>query len=514
MRAVALVGFVAFGFGVGSYYATDSFTWFNQANLAIGALALLAASVHALARLRRAGHSPVFQRVVGRGLLAVALTLAAAVGAERAAYWSDLRVDWSFGEQYALSPAVQKVLEELSGRVDATLYYDEFDPRTRSTRLLLQAMERTGHLDYRAKRLESHPEEADRFAVGSANSVVLQLGGAGGGDARWRTVGSPNEGTLYEALYRLRSREGGLLYVATGAGEGSLRTLEPHGFSGLGQALRTEGYRVKEFVSAAVDEIPSEATAVLVVAPERRWRRAALDALDRYLEGGGRLVAFLEPGETSGVEELLARWGLASPDRAVIDPASGPVEGDPAGVNPIAFNYATSHPVARSLSSSRMTFFRGARAFEPRKPRARDDVESVVFSSHRAWTTGDLSALDAAAAPEPPPDAERGYQPLVAVGSYERGGRETRIVAFGDSELASNRYLRTLYNLDLVLNAVHWAAEREPAITLRPKAAVSGGLQFVMPVQNTLTMFQSLGLVLPELLLIAAGLVWLRGRGA
>ena len=54
---------------------------------------------------------------------------------------------------------------------------------------------------------------------------------------------------------------------------------------------------------------------------------------------------------------------------------------------------------------------------------------------------------------------------------------------FGDSDFASNRYLRALYNLDLVLNAVHWALEREPEITLRPK--LRDAVQFPLPMQKT-----------------------------
>jgi hypothetical protein len=44
--------------------------------------------------------------------------------------------------------------------------------------------------------------------------------------------------------------------------------------------------------------------------------------------------------------------------------------------------------------------------------------------------------------------------------------------------------------------------------------AVSGKMQFPIPLQNTFTRFQSLGLLLPELLLVVAALVWARTRSA
>ena len=83
---------------------------------------------------------------------------------------------------------------------------------------------------------------------------------------------------------------------------------------------------------------------------------------------------------------------------------------------------------------------------------------------------------------------------------------------FGDSDFASNRYLRALYNLDLALNAVHWAVERESEITLRPKLRTPK--QFPLPIQNTLRTFHGVGLLVPELLLGIAGLVWLRRRAS
>jgi ABC-type uncharacterized transport system involved in gliding motility auxiliary subunit len=111
-----------------------------------------------------------------------------------------------------------------------------------------------------------------------------------------------------------------------------------------------------------------------------------------------------------------------------------------------------------------------------------------------------------------PNGARQDYFPLVVTGKYRRTAGETRIVAFGDSDFSSNRYLRSVYNLDLVLNAVHWATERESEITLRPKAGAP--LHFPLPIANSLRALYGVGILVPELLLIGGGLVWLRRRSA
>jgi ABC-type uncharacterized transport system involved in gliding motility auxiliary subunit len=303
-----------------------------------------------------------------------------------------------------------------------------------------------------------------------------------------------------------------VLYVAAGTGEGNLAQSDDAGFSGYRAALETEGYRVRALPTAVVPTIPEDADGVVIVAPQRRMTDAALAGLREYLnERGGRLIAFLEPGSESGLEAILAEFGLTSPDAIVIDPASGAVEGDAAGLNPIANAYA-DHPVTRELNANRMTFFRHARSFELRKPRPDDRIAAAVYSSGDAWLYPGTSQLNRRTTPERPSDATGNYRPLVVTGQYERNGRRARIVAFGDSTFASNRYLRALYNLDLAMNAVHWALEREPEITVRPK--VGGLLQFPVPIQSALNALYGIGLLVPQLIVMTGAWVWLRRRAA
>ena len=322
----------------------------------------------------------------------------------------------------------------------------------------------------------------------------------------------PTQGGLFEALFRLRQLRSGTIYVARGAGEGDFTNAGLIDYSGLTAALQTEGYEVSEFVSAASPDVPDDANLLLWVNPERALSEGAQDSLRRYLARGGRLVAMIEPGSESGLETILTEWGIQPLDGVVVDPASGGFEDIAKGLAPLAYTYSRHHAASAGLDTNRMTFFHGARSFALRKVEIGDKLETLVFASPRAWLTKDTTPLKQKTAPVPPADVYRDYWPLVVSGRYDRDGTETRIVAFGDSDLASNHYLRSLYNLDLVLNAVHWAVEQTPRITLRPKEGVAGRLQFPLALQNTLTIYQSLGLLLPEILLLAAALVWARTR--
>ena len=72
-----------------------------------------------------------------------------------------------------------------------------------------------------------------------------------------------------------------------------------------------------------------------------------------------------------------------------------------------------------------------------------------------------------------------------------------------------HRFRRMIFNL--VMNAVAWVAQRPDAtLTRRPNMLTE--IQSPLTPQQTLTMFYGAGLLLPELLLIAAGLAWIRRR--
>ena len=502
--ALTVVGTILLLFGWASQPLLGDLTPIARLQAGAGALCLVAAGILAVLRAGRTteqGLRGPLLRVLGRGAGTVALA-ALLYGASTT---TDRRLDWTGEGQFTLAEATTQALDQLPETLGLTLYSLPGDPRIRHTRLLLEEFARHGPVEVRTLDLAQAPEDEDRYGIGASNSVVATLGDD------WRLVQRPREGTLYEAVAGLLPGSGRILYTAVGAGEGDLEQGGAGGYSGLGSALENAGYTVRSLPLAVVDAIPADAAGLIILAPQRALPGRALEAVHRYLDDGGALLAFLEPGRTTGLASLLARYGLGSPDRWVVDPAALPVEGEPPGLSPVASAYS-SHPATHGLGAGRMTFFPRARAFELRKARPEDRLRAIVHTSPDAWTDPAAGELAPDALPQPPADARRDYHALVAVAELERGQGRTRIVAFGDADFASNRYLRTLYNLDLVLNSVHWALEREPAIALQPKSGGRQLIQFPIPLENSLQSLYGAGLLVPELLVLAGALTWLRQR--
>ena len=492
-----LVGMITLAFGLGSYRLQTELTAFSAAQIGLGCAALL----YGLLRSWRRTRSAARLGTVWRAVAVTALVLAASVAAERLSEHSGVIFDLTFESEYEIAPATHEAISRLEEPVHFALFRDPGDPRIRRTRILLEEIIRGHDADIAVRSIDDSPADEDRFGIGSSNTVVIQVG------ERWERVDRPTEGALFEALSRLGRRGRANIYITIGTGEGDISSSGDTGFSGFAVGLQTEGFEVRQLPSAVMSKIPDDADAVIVIGPERRMRREALRALERYLDNGGNLVAFIEPGVESGLEELLSHYGMTSPDRMVIDPTSDPVDGELAGLSPIAFNYAT-HPVTRGLSKNRNTVFRRARSFVLHKPDRNDMLRTVVYTSPYAWLLPAPFESHIRQTPTRPRDIAEGYEPLVVTGRYTRNEKESRIVAFGDSEVASNRYLRALFNLDLVMNAVNWSIDREDRITLRPKSA--GLIQFPVPITDSMKAFYGVGLLVPELLLIAGALTWLR----
>jgi ABC-type uncharacterized transport system involved in gliding motility auxiliary subunit len=108
--------------------------------------------------------------------------------------------------------------------------------------------------------------------------------------------------------------------------------------------------------------------------------------------------------------------------------------------------------------------------------------------------------------------AAEGAAPAPAAGEKpeESNKPETRIVAFGDSDFASNAWLGIQGNRDLFMNTVNWLAQQENLISIRPRDPEDRRINLTADQQQRifwLTVF-----IIPGLVLLAGVQTWWRRR--
>ena len=90
------------------------------------------------------------------------------------------------------------------------------------------------------------------------------------------------------------------------------------------------------------------------------------------------------------------------------------------------------------------------------------------------------------------------------------GYPELKLIVFGDSDFARNKYFFSSDNADLLLNSVNWLAEDYDLISIRPKLIPLRVL--VLNKRQREFVKWSSWFLPPAIMLLAGGFVWWRRR--
>lgn len=509
MRFLAAAGLVMILAGLGAYYATErELSAFSLGNLVLGPLCLILAGVFEARRVRgfSGSHSRrVALRSTGIGLAVVAVGVGVNVLARdwRAA------LDWTVERSYTLSQQTGEVCAALASAetplptllmFEDTLIWKEVAP-------LIDAYEEAcPNLPIRRLTAGDAPPAAVPFVTRTEVTVLVCL------TKRCEQVGFPSEENITNALLRASRSEAVVAYFLLGHGEVNLADEGDDGFTALAEVLQSEGIQLRGWIGPSRRDVPADADVVILAAPERALLEAELAALDAYLRDGGRMLVLAEPGLETNLEVLLERWGFELPEGVLVDLATSPLLEEPRAVSLVVNSFAPLDPVVADMSQRTMLLMPSARpVLGVRKPEPKDEIRELVFTSRRAWVERDVHAALGDRPVAPDPDELSGREiPIVARGRYPREGSETRIVAIGDRDFASNRLLGALYNKDLLLNAIHWLLEQDEYIALRPKIWTPD--HHPLALQDTLAYFYFLAFALPEALLLLGIAAWYRQR--
>lgn len=284
------------------------------------------------------------------------------------------------------------------------------------------------------------------------------------------------------------------------------------GYSQFARVLEEKYIAWDKLFLVGTNDLPADCNVLIIAGPGDAFVPSELDKIQKHLTQGGRLLVLLRSlTKKTGLEKLLANWGIEIGDNVVLDKPNTVMGQDLLTTN------LTAHAIVKPLRQSRLHLLLprsvGKRAQgTPTADAPR--VDEIVLTSEHGVAASDIR--DGAIYENPGRD-RRGAIPLaVAVEkgniqgvSADRGS--TRIVVTGDSTFLANQLLPSAANREFASLAVNWLLDR-------PQLVEGLGAQPVRSYKVVMTDAE-LGVArwifllgLPGGVMLLGGLVWLRRR--
>lgn len=468
---VGVLGLTALVFGVVLYAIDPNAVGMFAANLVFATAAILFYGVTNRRGLLRklGGRSSMLAVMEGAIVLGV---LGGLVAANYFASRSTTEWDLTSNRAFTLEEQSVKLAAGLEKNVKVVAFYRPADSMRGATEQLVNLYRR--HTDKIELEFISPDRatqaELTKYKMSAQSPRIVVVGE----DDRQVKVAQPDEESLTNALLQIADRPQRKIYFLLGHGEAALDDeTSDSGFRQAVQGLVDDGYVVERLSLIDRENVPQDATCVVVAGPKSALFPNEVESLSVYLKRGGRVGIFLDAGAEHGLDELFRPYGVSVGDDLIVDPS-------PAarmlnmGPDAIIIQTFEQHPIMEPLvRKPRAVLFYSARSVSPRMGVARIDVATLVRSGETSWgelgykELGGEFQLDEGDMPGPVPLAVAVSKKTATAG--QKITDEARLVVFGDSSFASNRFVVIGGNRDLFLNTVSWLAGEEERIVLRPQ---------------------------------------------
>ena len=402
----------------------------------------------------------------------------------------DKSFDSTKNKQYSLSDQTKKVVSGLKNDVRIT-YFDRQDQFATARNLL----ERYSNLSSKVKVQYidpvKKPQQARAAGFTRDANILVDTG------ARKEPAKSLTEEEVTGALIRsLKTGERNVCFLSVG-GEHGLDDQQAAGFSVLKQVLERDNYKTRTITlkgnapdekkgitvgqaapaapaAAANIEIPKDCTVLVVGGPQVAYPQAAVDAIKKYMDGGGRALFMLDESLRIGRDQpasdspellkLLADWGVTVNKDLVLDLSGiGQLFGLGPEV-PLITQY-DSHAITRPLQNV-PSAFPLARSLDV-KSAGNSTVEKLFGTTDNSVAVSDIGAGGAIDVKK----GKKGPLTMAAAGTVSNGNTKSRFIVTSTSQWAVNNLAGSnrLGNRDLFTNMINWLSSDEDLISIRPK---------------------------------------------
>jgi ABC-type uncharacterized transport system involved in gliding motility auxiliary subunit len=416
--------------------------------------------------------------------------------------------DATANKRYTLSDQTKKVVGDLKQDVSIR-YFDDADKMQPAKDLLdrYQMLSSKLHITY--VDLLKDPTAARAANVSRKGEAVIEVG------ARREDAKTFDEEGVTGAL--IRALKGGEreVCVMTGHGEHGLQDSQEEGFAGFQKVVERDNYKVQSVNLLVKAEIPADCTVLVIAGPTGDYIQPEVDAIKKYVEGGGRAFFMLDPplklgrrqvSDNQALSDLLVSWGVTADKNLLLDESAASQLLAGSAAAPVVLQY-DSHPIVNDMNNI-STEFPLSRGLET-KNTDKTTISKLFSTSADSFATTNLASAEIRIDPK---KDKRGPFTIAAAGTYTTGkpGSEGRFVVIGNSAWASNQALGFSGNRNLLLNSINWLSSDEDLISIRPVPPDDRRINLTRAqfrlVQTTSQFF------LPLIVIIGGVMVWLKRR--
>lgn len=438
------------------------------------------------------------------------------------------RWDLTKGRRYSLSDQSKKILLGLKDDVKV-LYFQRKGQDMDAARTRMRDYELASpriKVEY-VDPLQD-PARAKAYEVTAVPTLLVLRG------ERREKLGSDGEQEITNALVKITREGKKSVCFLDGEGERNIDETGEPGLSAAKAALGQNQYETKKVVLLREGHIPDDCTVFVVAGPQKDLRPEETETIRKWVAAGGKALVMIEPElkeSFPNLVALLADWNLVAGKDLVLDVSLQSQLAGTGPFTPLATQYPF-HEITKDFTFA--TAFHTARSLAPGKETKPGlTAQSLVQTSQASWAETDLSEKGLSGARMDPGQDQPGPVSLGAVATIdvpvaspspapaaspspasspepEAPKREARVVAFGDSDFATNSLLDFPGNKDLLLNSIAWLAQDADLISIRPKEPEDQKMFLTRGQQQLVFAF---ALLLVPGLCIAAGIFsWWRRR--
>ena len=421
-------------------------------------------------------------------------------------YNNSHRWDLTEDKTNTLADETLETLKSLPEKVTAVAFYSPNKPSDQARNLLdLYKYYSDGKFDYKFVDPLSDPVAAQEAGVTKDGTIVFTMGD------RQETSSLAYEREITSALVRLMSEEGKKVYFLSGHGEFTIENTgaRNENYSQVAGILRKKNYEVDELNLLISNEVPDDASVVVIAGPLNPLSEDEVNLIKDYLDRGGSLIVMEEPIPVTQFDDkedylvayLADEWGITLGRDIVVDPTSMQpfvAYADQYGYHVITDRMqrvGTAYPTARSVQVERI-----------------DGINTVelVKTSPKSWGETNFESLNDGEKIKRDEDVDL-LGPVTIAAVADKPAVGSRVAVFGDSNFATGQNYDFLGNGDMLINTVDWAAGQEGLIDLTVKTPTQ---RILLPPAPYLMNLILLGLVfvLPGLMLISGIVVWVQRK--